>query len=227
MNKGWHKDYHRHYLAAKYGEAPGKINMRSGGDLIAASNALGQRLSISNAMDEGTKVIPAAIELGKGTNAKSRNAGFYETDAANHTATHYLAKEGHVDAPKYKHVPWLKTKKQIEAFEEKTGRKHDGESAEHYLNREVTDEVDEEKEPELYMARKLSSSSEGKKEEGVFETTYGNSAAVSFEDGKWHAYDLDMGQAMPVSMVTKQRIRDLDPGEGSLWEDDDHEYTGD
>jgi hypothetical protein len=158
MNKGWRKDYHRHYLAAKYGEAPGKINMRSGGDLIAASNALGQRLSISNAMDEGTKVIPAAIAAGEGTNAKSRNAGFYETDAANHTATHYLAKEGHVDKPKYEHAPWLKTKKQIEAFEEKTGRKHKGESTAHYLNREATEEVDEEKEPELYMARKLSSS---------------------------------------------------------------------
>ena len=149
MNKGWHKDYHRHYLAAKYGEAPGKINMRSGGDLLAASNALGQRLSISNAMDEGTKVIPAAIAVGEGTNAKSRNAGWYETDAANHTATHYLAKEGHVNEPKYKHVPWLKTKKQIEAFEEKTGRKHEGESTAHYLDREATEEVNEDAEPEL------------------------------------------------------------------------------
>lgn len=65
-------------------------------------------------------------------------------------------------------------------------------------------------------------------EEGVYDTDYGNSAAVSFEGGKWHAYDLDMGQTIPVSMVTKKRIRDLDSDEGSLWDDaDDHEYTGD
>ena len=42
--------------------------------------------------------------------------------------------------PKYKHVPQVKTPKQIYEFEEKTGRRHEGELWSHYMNREVTDD---------------------------------------------------------------------------------------
>ena len=42
--------------------------------------------------------------------------------------------------PKYSHVPEVKTPKQVYEFEEKTGRRHEGEPWSHYLNREVTDD---------------------------------------------------------------------------------------
>lgn len=44
---------------------------------------------------------------------------------------------------------------------------------------------------------------------GVYETEYGNAAFVSGE----YAYDLDMGEEIPLSMVTGDRIRDAEPGD--------------
>ena len=46
--------------------------------------------------------------------------------------------------------------------------------------------------------------------EGVYETAYGNAAEVTYEDGQLKAFDLDMGEEIPVQMVTKKWLRGLD-----------------
>lgn len=45
---------------------------------------------------------------------------------------------------------------------------------------------------------------------GVYETTYGNAAFVSGPKAKT-AYDLDMGEKIPISMVTPKFLRKAEP----------------
>ena len=62
------------------------------------------------------------------------------------------------------------------------------------------------------------------KGEGVYENVWGNAAVVRFEDGKLHAYDLDMAEKIPIGAVTKKFIRDVedaDPNPSDFEEDDD------
>ncbi len=44
---------------------------------------------------------------------------------------------------------------------------------------------------------------------GIYETEYGNAAFVSGPNAKT-AYDLDMGQRIPITMVTRTWIREAD-----------------
>jgi len=57
--------------------------------------------------------------------------------------------------------------------------------------------------------------------EGVYETQWGNAAVVRNVDGKLMAYDLDMGQPIPISAVTKKFIRELDEGDPEIDDEDD------
>lgn len=63
--------------------------------------------------------------------------------------------------PKYKHVPGVKTPKQVFDFEEKTGRRHDGEPLGHYLNREATIEYDAKKGKWVALSHGLHKGKEG------------------------------------------------------------------
>lgn len=45
---------------------------------------------------------------------------------------------------------------------------------------------------------------------GIYETTYGNAAYVSGPKAKT-AFDLDMGERIPISEVTEKWVRKADP----------------
>lgn len=47
------------------------------------------------------------------------------------------------------------------------------------------------------------------KKPGIYETEYGNAAEVK-NWSKKYAYDLDMGEKIPIEFVTGKFIRDLD-----------------
>ena len=47
---------------------------------------------------------------------------------------------------------------------------------------------------------------------GIYETEYGNAAYVSGERAKT-AFDLDMGERIPIQAVTEKFIREVDPNE--------------
>lgn len=46
--------------------------------------------------------------------------------------------------------------------------------------------------------------------QGIYETTYGNAAYVSGPKAK-SAYDLDMGERIPISEVTPKLLRKAEP----------------
>ena len=48
-----------------------------------------------------------------------------------------------------------------------------------------------------------------KRKPGIYETEYGNAAEVENWDNST-AYDLDMGQEIPIEMVTDKLIREFD-----------------
>lgn len=48
---------------------------------------------------------------------------------------------------------------------------------------------------------------------GIYETDYGNAAYVSGKAGARTAFDLDMQQAIPLSMVTDKFLRYAEPHE--------------
>lgn len=158
MKRGWFRDYHRHYLAAKYGAAR-KYNADKDfmypADLLVKSNQLGQSFNLKDSFEkgseitphaahEGSEVLPRAFAFGEDFTGKwiklpvmdsAKKSGERDFDKVHHTSTHYLAKE-----PKYEHVPSVKTKKQEYEFEEKTGRRHEGEPLKTYLERPAGDE---------------------------------------------------------------------------------------
>ena len=47
---------------------------------------------------------------------------------------------------------------------------------------------------------------------GIYETEYGNTAYVSGPSAK-SAYDMDMGERIPISMVTAKFIRKAEPSD--------------
>lgn len=53
---------------------------------------------------------------------------------------------------------------------------------------------------------------------GVYLTTYGNAAVVISGETQL-AYDLDMGEVIPMSEVTMQKVRDLDSADEGLAEE--------
>ena len=142
----------------------------------------------------------------------------------NESHRHYLAAKGISTKLKMQNRKLLNKWKMLDADEvyvdKKTGKVVAAYDKANGVGEALSDDVL--KSDDIVLAKK------GKyfasKKDGVYETQYGNAAAVSFEDGKWRAYDLDSGEVIPISMVTKKRIRDLDEGEGSLWEDEDEEY---
>lgn len=47
---------------------------------------------------------------------------------------------------------------------------------------------------------------------GIYETEYGNAAYVSGPNAK-SAYDLDMAERIPITMVTSKWLRKAEPGD--------------
>lgn len=173
MATGWFRESYRHQLAANgvRMRVPKNAYYASkggyGGALLGAAHDLGsEKSSIQMAGELGKETLtpierageatePAAYSEGQDIVPDVRSGGEKSVDDAfalggNMFEKQYMAKKGYTaeTAPYYDQAPGL-TPNEVYAFEERTGRKHKGESWGEYFKRESTDEVDENATPDI------------------------------------------------------------------------------